>query len=488
MSAPGRMRLGCGRVLAGAACLLVLWFSDDAHGAPPIRYGGTAQVTVWGASLPFEPADQSGWGHQQVFALAYERLYRCPPDGTLEPVLAGGPPELSERTLRVPLRPGIRRHDGGVLSAADVAGALSQLRTGRRRGAYVLTPVQSQPGAIRAEPGAVLLELRAAYPEATRLLCAPHARIAVRTGGPSGGRDKPPAGTGPFRLGGTTGRTTTFLPFVHHRQGRPYLDRVVVRALTRKADAARATRRNDALILFGAPDLGAPPANARSGARFGEELVLLVLGRGLPRAVLAPRLGAALDAQRSRLARKWRSVEAQAARCLVTEDCPASAAGNLRRAEPRRVPLLVDRHARWRPSFTSRVQVALAPLGLMAPIRTMKPVDLARPEARPAISAWLTSVVLPAARDRFDRLHALFALAAALGRPDVLAEADWVPVVEGHRTVRDVERRVVERMGLIPLVRVPLLDVVRSELVDLVRATDGALRLDNARLHAHGRP
>ena len=470
---------------AGAGLLAAL-LAVSGYAAAPIRYGGHANLTVWGPMLPFEPANQSDWGHQHALALAYERLYRCPADGTLEPVLAAGPPELVGRTLRIPLRPEIRRHDGGVLSATDVAQALARLRTGRRPGGYVLTPVQAHAGAIRAEAGAVILELRTAYPEAARLLCAPHARIAARAEGPAGGRDVPLVGTGPFRLAGTTGRTTTFLPFVHHRHGRPYLDRVVVRRLTQKADAARAARRRDPQILLGAPDVGTRPDGSVSGDPLTEELVLLVLGPGLPRAALGRWLGAALDAQRGRLAQKWRSVRARSARCLVTEDCPGAAPNRPRPVEPRRVPLLVASSARWRPSFTSRVQVALAPLGLMAPIRTMKPVDLAQPETRPRVSAWLTSVVLPPQRDTFDRLHALFALAAALGRPDVLAEADWIPCVEGQETLQDVERRVMERLGLVPLVRVPLLDVVRTELTGIARGTDGTLRLDNARFPADG--
>jgi len=97
-------------VLAAGAALV--------HAESRPRYGGVVQGALLGAPVTLDPALAQVHAELTAIELVFDTLYRIGPDGLVQPHLAAGPPVLDKDTARIPLRVGVRFHDGSELTPA----------------------------------------------------------------------------------------------------------------------------------------------------------------------------------------------------------------------------------------------------------------------------------------------------------------------------------------------------------------------------------
>lgn len=223
---------------AAAALLLALAIVAPAEGALPPHHGG---VLTLPAPAPFGEVDPSRVETAFEATLAeaiYDNLYEVRPDGTVEAVLAAGPPEVEGTTARVRIRPGARLHGGGrELSARHVVRSLLRC-TSSPQASWLLGAFAQDGGrpAIRElDPQTVELELARRGVRVDLILAA--TPLAIVAGGDLRRR---PLGTGPFtaRLDGRGGGVLAI--FRHAPEGAPWIDRVVITPPRPRDDEIRA--------------------------------------------------------------------------------------------------------------------------------------------------------------------------------------------------------------------------------------------------------
>jgi ABC-type transport system substrate-binding protein len=188
-----------------------------AHAESRPRYGGNIEVTLLGAPATLDPASARSHAEITVSGLVFDTLYRVGAGGGAEPMLAAGPPTLdaSRTTVFVPIRAGVRMHDGSELTPGDVAQSLDRVRQQAR---WVLPGVLG----VKADEGGVVLSLRAPIAELTMQLAQP--QTGITKGGKAAG-DRP-IGSGPYAADAIDrGRKKLVLrAFDEHFAGRPYVD------------------------------------------------------------------------------------------------------------------------------------------------------------------------------------------------------------------------------------------------------------------------
>ena len=149
-----------------------------------------------------DPASASRIGQMQVLSALGDPLYAIRADGSIEPRLATALPVLSADGLRarIPLRRGVRFHDGTRFDAAAMAFSLERFKAIGTLGYQLADRVKS----VRVlAPDAIELQLHRPFSPLPRLLSAafltPVSPTAYRSH-----RDKPLnerfVGTGPYRL------------------------------------------------------------------------------------------------------------------------------------------------------------------------------------------------------------------------------------------------------------------------------------------------
>jgi MarR-like DNA-binding transcriptional regulator SgrR of sgrS sRNA len=189
-----------------------------AHAETRPRYAGTVEATLLGAPATLDPVSARTHAEVTVIGLVYDTLYRIGPDGVAQPSLAAGMPVIEDKRVRIPLRKGVKMHDGTELTAKDVAASLERARVHAR---WVLAAVSD----VRIEADAIELVLHAPVADLTTLLALP--ATAITKGGKAPG-DKP-VGSGPFAIA-SFDRPHHYLklkPFDEHFAGRPYVDLVL---------------------------------------------------------------------------------------------------------------------------------------------------------------------------------------------------------------------------------------------------------------------
>lgn len=198
------------------ACAVAL----DAHGEGRPRYGGTVEATLLGAPASLDPVAARSHAEVTVVGLVFDTLYRGTGGGVV-PHLAAAPPVLDEKqtTVHIPIRRGIRMHDGSELTAQDVAASLDRARTQAR---WLLGAVL----AVKSDGDAVELSLRAPLAELTTLLALPQLAI-TKAGRAPGDR---PVGTGPYSVDSFDRRRhrLALRAFDDHFAGRPYVDQLAL--------------------------------------------------------------------------------------------------------------------------------------------------------------------------------------------------------------------------------------------------------------------
>jgi len=242
------------------------------------RYTGRIEGSLLGAPATLDPVVARTHAELTVVGLIYDNLYRIElSTGRIEPRLAAGPPEptAQKTVVRIPLRKGVKFHDGSALTGADVAASLDRARTGG--GKWALAGIAG----VKAEADAIEITLRSPSlvdEIAVALALAPAA--VTRQGKPPGVR---PIGTGPFELESfdRANNRLSLKAFEDHFAGRTYLDRVVLHwydkpdaeAKRFEFDNLQLSARGPAVFLGGQPKY-------RAGAVDGPRSLLIYVGFG----------------------------------------------------------------------------------------------------------------------------------------------------------------------------------------------------------------
>ena len=218
--------------VAGALVLAGLCWLPRAEGALPPGYGGTLVLPAPHPLRLPNPRQPSSAFEADLGHALYDGLYAFGPQRAPVPVLAAGPPRWTDAGIRVPLRVGLRRHDGRTLTARDVAAALRRVHA--RPAGLWLVGLSAEDDAIAAlGDDALLLRFpRRMSPRAVAYVLA--AAPLVLAFGPS-----ERVGTGPFRAR-LQGPELVLRGYRHAARGAPYLDRIVLRRVTDPAEELRA--------------------------------------------------------------------------------------------------------------------------------------------------------------------------------------------------------------------------------------------------------
>lgn len=227
-SRPWQARSACCGLLAALLLAPLLSACQPRRPAGLLILAGKSRIES------LDPASASRVGVLQVLSALGDPLYAIRPDGTLEPRLAMAPPRLSPDGLRarIPLRPGVRFHDGTPFDAAALVFSLERFMAIGTLGYQLSERVKR----VRAKgPLEVELELKQPFSPLPRLLSAifltPVSPTAYRTH-----RDKPLAerfvGTGPYRLAASGGQQLRLLPWQGYWGRRPRNNGLVIVSLS----------------------------------------------------------------------------------------------------------------------------------------------------------------------------------------------------------------------------------------------------------------
>ncbi|MFM7653242.1 MAG: ABC transporter substrate-binding protein, partial [Vulcanococcus sp.] len=210
------------RLLQLALGLGVVFSLLPLSGCQTARSPGSIVVASKSRIDSLDPVSASRIGQMQVLSALGDPLYAIRADGTIEPRLATSLPILSADGLRarIPLRRGVRFHDGTRFDAAAMAFSLERFKAIGTLGYQLADRVQS----VRVlAPDAIELRLHRPFSPLARLLSAafltPVSPTAYRTH-----RDKPLnerfVGTGPYRLAFYSPQQQRLSPFPAY-WGRP---------------------------------------------------------------------------------------------------------------------------------------------------------------------------------------------------------------------------------------------------------------------------
>jgi len=259
--------------------VLALALVSVAHAETRPRYGGAVEASLLGAPATLDPVMAQSHAELTAVDLLFDTLYRIGPNGGVQPHLAAGLPVGDGPKLRIPLRKGVRFHDGTELTAADVVASLERVRTSPAR--WTLAPVAS----LRADGDAVELVLRAPIGDLASFLAMPATAI-TKSGRAPGER---PIGSGPFRVDrlDAANRRLSLVAFDDHFAGRPYLDQLALRWYDTTDGEARRFETGEAQLSARgvAAFVGAVP-KYRAGDVEGPAALLVFVGFGRAHAAL----------------------------------------------------------------------------------------------------------------------------------------------------------------------------------------------------------
>lgn len=185
------------------------------------RYGGTLRVDVPAAIRSLDPADTTtapgaGATRARLASLSIETLASLDADGRFKPGLATSwQKDAAGRHWEFQVRPGVRMHDGGTLTAAIVAGVLQRL---------------DPAWTVRADGAALRIDAADPEPDLLWELADARAGIAIVSGSQL-------IGTGPFRIERwEAGRQAVLRAHDDYWGGRPFLDAIQIEMGRRPAD------------------------------------------------------------------------------------------------------------------------------------------------------------------------------------------------------------------------------------------------------------
>lgn len=455
-----------------------------ALGAPRLPYGDVAVAEHSDPRLDVDPSHAESIAELTLGRAAFESLYTLDADGSVVPLLAAELPRWEGTRAIIPLRRGVIRHDGKPLERGAVAAAVARWSSSGSLARYLVLPIAGgrsggpppAVGTVTLDDGspALSVELAQPFPDLARLWSAARGGLVLERGSNKG----PAVGTGPFRVEGTRADGITLVAFPEHRDGRPYLDRLLFRpgSAARPPPGTGATLALD--VYAGSP---AGPAPAR-------ELWFLRVGAKRPElrsAMLFRALESALG--RDRLAKRYLSGEATPTVTIRGEDddpqltFPAPKSGGMRVALAIPSRLAPDRR------FAERIQLDLLRAGVTATIETVDDGTLARARPTGDVELALDCFVFEggAAHDTTHALFALMALASATGAEHVISESELAAFANEDaparaRRVAALDRRLRDEAWIIPVAqRIPRARA-GSGLVGARSSATGAMRLEDA--------
>ncbi len=238
------------------------------------HYAGKVDGALLGAPASLDPVAAQSHAELTVTGMIFDTLYRIEITGAVEPRLAATKPELDNSKLlaRIPIRKGVRFHDGSALTSADVAASLERARTGAGR--WALAPIAT----IKHSLDEIELTLRSPIDVATMLSLAP---TAITRQGKAPGAT--PNGTGPFRLSSLdrANRKLVLDAFEDYFAGRTYLDRVVLHWFDKPdAEAKRFETDDGQLSSRGVAAFTGSQPKFRAAAVDGPKSLLVYVGFG----------------------------------------------------------------------------------------------------------------------------------------------------------------------------------------------------------------
>lgn len=246
-----RRRRAAGAVPAFIPLLAVLLLVPLA-GCQPRRPAGLLILAGKSRIDSLDPAAASRVGVLQVLSALGDPLYAIRPDGRLEPRLATALPRLSADGLRarIPLRSGVRFHDGTPFNAEAMVFSLKRFMAigtlGYQLGDRVKRVHASGPLELE-------LELRQPFSPLPRLLSA----VFLTPVSPSAYRshqDRPLAerfvGTGPYRLASGSGQQLRLLPWSGYWGRRPRNNGLVIVSLSNSTALYGALRSGEIDLLL----------------------------------------------------------------------------------------------------------------------------------------------------------------------------------------------------------------------------------------------
>lgn len=441
--------------------------AGPAAAAPRARPCGELRLMLPGAPTAFDPAILHGTADLLLARAVHAGLLDLGPDGALQPALAAELPELSAdgRVLRFRLRPGLRFHDGGPITAADAVESLSRLLRPEVRsphgwiaaaieGASEVRSGRAQVPSGLSTPSELELQIRLSepLPGFLRALAAPPAAL-VRAGSL--------AGAGPFRPAARTADALKLVAFAGHHRGRPWCESLHLSWPEPAAAARRMARGEGDLALR----LEVLPGFVPQELPLATAVVAQVRSQRLgPAAEQVHRALASLD--RAELARLLRGPARPLASLDLSAPHPATppAAGPRGPALPARLGLLAPASLR---ALADKIQVKLFDRGVRVAVESVPDGSFAARLETGVHELALVPVALPSD----DPALGLAALAAALGgsaRGDaMLQEAARDPA--GAAAAAEAELRAV------PLALVWLRASAQPGLQGLAPARDGAL-------------
>lgn len=221
-------------------------------GCQPRRPAGLLILAGKSRIESLDPAAASRVGVLQVLSALGDPLYGIRSDGRLEPRLATALPRLSPDGLRarIPLRAGVRFHDGTPFDAPALVFSLQRFMAIGTLGYQLSDRVQR----VRATgPLEVELDLKQPFSPLPRLLSAifltPVSPTAYRAH-----RDKPLAerfvGTGPYRLDASSGQQLRLLPWQGYWGRRPRNNGLVIVSLSNSTALFGALRSGEIDVLL----------------------------------------------------------------------------------------------------------------------------------------------------------------------------------------------------------------------------------------------
>jgi ABC-type transport system substrate-binding protein len=426
-----------------------------ALGAARPHYGGTLRVEMPGVIRTFDPAETPADSFEsaartRLLPLMFETLVAVNPSGGLRPLLATSwQHDASSQRWRFRLRDGVTLHDGSQMQAPQVAAAL------RTRG---------RAWKIGADGDVVVIDLDRPQPDLPWDLVDIRYAVAIRT--TAGAL----VGTGPFRLElagqrqpGTQGSQSRIALRAHEDYwgGRPFVDAVTVAEGRAFADAMTslelgradfaAVRPTDLrrLVQRGLRSAASRPLETFAlvfephRAAAADDRLRRALASSLDRAALSTVLLQRQAEPAGALLPSWLSGYAP----IFQNAAPRSTASALP-LEQRQLTLRVDAGDPLAQAVAERVAVDAREAGIT--IKVQAPAGLApRPDAR----------LVRVACDATTPDRALAAIMTALGsRTTALATSEAAPAAGAPiDTVYRIERALLERDIIIPIVHLPVL-------------------------------
>ncbi|MCB9655836.1 MAG: hypothetical protein H6729_17050 [Deltaproteobacteria bacterium] len=533
MSMSMSMGMGMGMVLSVLMTLqLSVTLGREALGASRTPYGGQLKVFMATEPSAIELDELDSAYALAVASLVYEPLYRLRDDATLEPVLAAGPPEIANDGYKViiPLKPPQPAHDGRRLSAEEIRRALEALASSESSAAFAFLPVRGGRARIAGHRAALSIKVRkdrkgegpglvfglatpyAAFP---MLLAVPQLLVE----GPT-----PGVGTGPFRRATTTPTAMrereawTLLSFLQHRDGRPFLDSMVITPVASRFATTSLVEQRRAHIVLGVPERAPQDVPLLTWPRgpAPQELTTLSIGAGetpsrslsasdlaqidgaIHRArIIGRHLGQAARATRTLLGTAEPRAEAQADTRPNTRTETQSTHRGTDSASSRRPPsrpannegpwiLLVPKDARFGQRLAERVQLDLVRAGISAKITRISR-DEARARRRQRNFDLLLDTDYSTSSSEAPmviRFHGLLQLAVSHGCPDAVDDASiraFDQATEAQRAVLvgEIDQRIRETCRMIAIATSSPGIFIRSDVTPTTVDGGGRIAFEN---------